>query len=517
MRALRRRSAWLGVTALAIGAAACGGSVEADPSAAPAVAKEQDALTAGRAVRFVSARFGSDTRGGGANDCLRLFAPCRTIQHAVDVADAGNAVVVGAGEYAENVIVPKSLVVVGEGERTVLRPAVSAPAPCTDDTLCGGAASTIVLVRANDVHLYGLTLDGDNPALATGIDVGGANIDARNGIVTDYDAGSFDGVTVDSARVRNIYHRGVYGVSAKGFTVTRTHVRNVRGEAESIAIFGFAASGAFTDNAVEGANDAISANHSLGTTFARNRVRASESGVHTDNAGDGAGATADVLEDNEVSDCTANGFGVWVFVPWVAPLVRRNTVTSCSVGLALFGEGAAGPTRFDGNRVRGNGGADTVGALVTTDLGVFGAANAEAELRGNLFTHTGTGLLVEETAGDTASVLAECNTLSSNAVGVRSASAATHLHDDVIARNTVGVDGTALSRGTLDATRDYWGCAAGPGGASCDTIQGSVDASSPLASPPRCAPGGRRDEANADATIAVAAAPRPRRTFAGRR
>ena len=224
-----------------------------------------------------------------------------------------------------------------------------------------------------------------------------------------------------------------------------------------------------------------------------------------------------------MTDCTANGFGVWVFVPWVAPHVRRNTVTACSVGLALFGQGAAGPTRFDDNRVRGHGGGDTVGALVTTDLGVFGAANADAELRGNLITHTGTGLLVEETAGNTAAAVAECNTLSHNGTGVRSASAATHLHDDAITRNTIGVDGTPLASGTIDATRDYWGCAAGPGAAGCDTIQGSVDASAPLASPPRCAPRSARDEASAGLATASAgvaaasAATRPRPTFHGRR
>ena len=37
---------------------------------------------------------------------------------------------------------------------------------------------------------------------------------------------------------------------------------------------------------------------------------------------------------------TPDGYGVWVFVPYLAPTVDHNTITNCSVGLSIWGQGA---------------------------------------------------------------------------------------------------------------------------------------------------------------------------------
>ena len=65
---------------------------------------------------------GSDTVGGGGNnDCHSSSAPCRTIQHAVDEAGSGETIHVGAGTYAESVLLgavesdPSNLTIVGAG------------------------------------------------------------------------------------------------------------------------------------------------------------------------------------------------------------------------------------------------------------------------------------------------------------------------------------------------------------------------------------------------------------------
>jgi hypothetical protein len=472
------RGVLLVTAAWAWGISGC--SAASDDPLVEDTATAQDELT--RAARFVSATFGHD----GANDCASRRAPCKTVQHAVDVAVAGDVVSIGAGVYDENVVVGTPVTLMGNGPRTVLRPALSAPAPCSDSALCGGAASTILLVRASGVRVTHLALDGDNPALS-GLDMGGANVDARNGIATDYDSGHFDHLVVDHVGVRNVFLRGVYAAFSDGFRITHTVVHNVRGDNGSVALFNFGGSGTMADNEVYDVNDALSANHSRGTTFRRNRVRASYSGVHTDNAGDGAPA-ADLIENNDVRDCPPGGYGVWVFVPYVAPLVRGNTVARCSVGIAVFGNGAPVRTPFEDNRVRGDESTGSVGALVSTNLGVYGAAEASAEFRRNVLTHTATGLRVEETGGKTSSLLAECNLVENNATGVASGAADTHVHRSVIAHNTVGMDASSLASGALDATANWWGCPAGPGGAECDSTVGSVDAGSPLSWPSFCAP-----------------------------
>ena len=118
-----------------------------------------------------------------------------TIQGAINGSSAGDTIVISTGTYAENLIVDKSLVIYGTDKAaTILIPALSAPNPCTGSSLCGGTASNIILVRADNVLIHDLTLDGDNPALTSGIVRNGADLDARNGIIVDHSAGSFTGL-----------------------------------------------------------------------------------------------------------------------------------------------------------------------------------------------------------------------------------------------------------------------------------------------------------------------------------
>ena len=81
----------------------------------------------------------------------------------------GSTVNVAVGTYTENVTITKALTLTGAGAANVLlRPALSAPAPCSRASLCPGR-SNMILVQADDVTIRGFTLDGDNPALTSGI------------------------------------------------------------------------------------------------------------------------------------------------------------------------------------------------------------------------------------------------------------------------------------------------------------------------------------------------------------
>ena len=191
-------------------------------------------------------------------------------------------------------------------------------------------------MQANDVTITGLTLDGDNPTLTSGTVVGGADLDARNGIITNHLAGMFNNLVVHHTTVKNIYLRGMYASSGGTFNFHHNTVQNVQAEVASIAMFNFGGSGIFDNNNVSDANDGISSNHSSGCQFTNNTVTTSASGIHTDNAGDGGG-TADVISGNTVTNSQLFGYGIWVFVPYKTVIVQNNTVTNVDVGMATFG------------------------------------------------------------------------------------------------------------------------------------------------------------------------------------
>ena len=104
--------------------------------------------------------------------------------------------VVAAGAFAENVVVNKPVDIEGAGALTTVEPAVSNPncGGAGGASLCAGA-SNVFLVQADNVTIHNLTVDGDNPSL-TGLSIGGADVDARNGIITNHAAGTFNGLTV---------------------------------------------------------------------------------------------------------------------------------------------------------------------------------------------------------------------------------------------------------------------------------------------------------------------------------
>lgn len=407
-----------------------------------------------------------------------------TIQTAVNAAAPGDTVAVRPGTYVENVVIDRPLTLrsVGtehEGDddtgRPIIVPAVSAPNPCSGSSLCGGAASNIILVQANDVTIAGLILDGDNPALTSGIIRGGVDLDARNGIITNHRVGTFNNLTVAGVTVRNVYLRGVYASSGGTFDFHANRVSNVQGDGNSVAMFNFGGSGVMARNHVSAASDAISSNWSQGVQFLDNIVTDSGSGVHTDNAG-GFGTTnqtADLIQGNRVEHCQTDGYGIFVFVPYIAPTVRDNTVRGCTVGLAAFGQGAPVTTRFDDNTLSGasapsSSPANSFGVIVTTDLIGFGAADVAASVTGNGIRHFNTGVHVEQHG---------------ELFGTGGGHASATLHDNVIKTNGTGAEG--LIGTTVDATNNWWGCRRGPNHPGCDSATGTAIFTPWLTKPPR--------------------------------
>ncbi len=383
--------------------------------------------------------------GSGAGCALR------SIGAGIDAVDEGGTVYVLAGLYVENVVVEKPVTILGTTpDEVVLTPAFSNP-DCEGDSLCSGEASTLILVRASGVTISSLMLEGDNPELTSGVDVNGADIDARNGIVTDRSAGVFDDLEVSDVIVQNVWLRGIFASSGGSFDFQRNTVRNVMGIAgSSVALLNFEGGGVMADNYVEYSWDALASNHSRGVQFLRNTVVASGSGVHTDNAG-GGGGEADLIEANDVSACLDGGYGVWAFLPYLAPTLRDNRVTSCSLGLGAFGLGASVTPLFEANEIDGAGVEDAVGVYVTGDWLGFGVGDASATFKGNRIQNNAVGVLVLQEEGFSSTVKLRGNRLRDNGIGVSS---------------TTGAQ--------VDARYNGWGCIGGPEDSRCDSVEGEV-------------------------------------------
>jgi hypothetical protein len=156
-------------------------------------------------------------------------------------------------------------------------------------------------------------------------------------------------------------------------------------------------------------------------------------------------------------NCTGwpNAYGVWVFVPYIAPTVNNNTVTNCAVGLSAWGQGAAVIPQFTNNIVTGDSSTGSTGIYITTDLISWGYSDISVNFTGN--TVTGFNYGIELEAGqhswnpypyvaNTITATFSTNNISNNTVGLAEAV------------DSTGGGGTY----TASASPNWWGDASGP-------------------------------------------------------
>ena len=369
-----------------------------------------------------------------------------TIQDEIAHAVTGDEILVGDGTYTENVVIDKEVKITGSGAAgCIVIPALSAPNPGGASSLAPGS-SHLMLVQASNVTISGFTLDGDNPSLTGGVTSNGIDVDARNGIITNHAAGVYQNLTVHHTTVKNIYLRGMYASSGGTFWFHHNTVQNVNGEYASIGMFNFGGAGTFEFNTLSDCNDAIASNWSRGCQFLNNTVSNSGSGVHTDNAGNYAGSVADLIKGNTVSNSVLYGYGIFVFAPYLAPVVTENTITNCDVGFSCAGAYEAVTPQFTNNVINGMAKANSTGLYITTQIWGYTPGNCTVTLSGNQILNNVDGAYFEADAGYTCSVNAHNNSVSGNS-------------------NTGALKATGTyGMGTfaLDMSSNWWGAVSGP-------------------------------------------------------
>ena len=133
------------------------------------------------------------------------------IQEGINAVAAGGTVDVLPGTYVGTIDIDKPLSLLGpnaaidprgsgRGAEAVVLPDVSNPDPYSPTSI------NVIYVDASNVTIAGLTVDGDNPGLTSGITLNGADIDAAEGIVSYSGVGN---ITVENNIIRNTTYTGI--------------------------------------------------------------------------------------------------------------------------------------------------------------------------------------------------------------------------------------------------------------------------------------------------------------------
>jgi parallel beta-helix repeat protein len=372
-----------------------------------------------------------------------------SVQAAVNAAaNSGDTIQVDPGTYTEQVTINKSLTMEGNGAGAIIR----APGTLTTDL---GQTALVEIGGGATVNMSALTLEGPGPSAGIYV-VGGATANVTgttidkmrqnplNGVQTGRGilVGSTGQSQVGHATITNCiitdYQKSgiVTGGTGTTVTATGTTITGV-GPTSLIAQNGIqitegttaqVSDNAITGNEFTGTNsgpDPTANVQSIGLlifgsgTFTGNTVSGNDAGIA--NLGTGTAISGNTVQDNRFEGILLNQGSA---------TVSNNTITGNNIGVAVVA--VAGDT------------VNAQGALVSNNITNNGNG-------GVAFPGGGIRLLVGPGANTMALATAHFNRIVGNSVGLNNATTA-----------------------TVDATNNFWGSNAGPGGAGSDTVSGPV-------------------------------------------
>lgn len=428
------------------------------------------AVAAGPAIWYVNSNFNDAT--------CNLTHFCQTVQNAVTLASAGDKVVVTPGTYIEQVDIDKNLTLAGAvGGGSIIK----SPVTLATKFNTSGPTPNKPVVYAHDatVTINYLTVDGD----------GKGNGNYRIHGIAFYNAGG----TVDHVIIKGIRETPASGTqhgvglyvnnedaTARSMTVTNNNITDF--QKNGMTLVGTNLTVSVNNNAVTGqgavnyiAQNGIQVSSGALGIVGPNNVVSSLSYTPSNWVSSGLLIYGDVavhhntVTDSQVAIYFVEGNGT--ISSNAVNTTQSNVGTTYFYGIVAIDPPHAPPSPFDeaagresrtkSNSVQNLGGAlvvsvsnNTVTATGTStdsiglesDAGYVGTGTLALTMTGNNVSGWGYGVAVSQCA--------------SSCTGSTFSSAT--VQNNVIQGNTIGLD----SNTTVDATKNWWGSAAGPGGAN---------------------------------------------------
>ena len=416
-----------------------------------------------------------------------------------DGVTSGGTVIVRAGNYPENVVVPKSVTLNGPnvgidpntGSRVaeaVVRPAV------TETSVQSSTSGTVFRVGTGsghiDVTINGFTIDGNNPSLTNGRVLNGVQVHTGAGIISS--TGSFDNETsgydttmiVTNNVIQNLERYGVYvsGVNSgaqvlAGNDASHNKIDNLPsgnnfgGDRGRGIAFGWDVYGSATFNVMTRVNvgwqtdNHFQASTGAGTVVSNNEIRAYHRGIFH-NLQYGTASTATISDNNIFAEtngdfaASATNFGIEVasIATAVGVTLTNNNSTGNVYGILLWNLSTTGVVSVSGGTLTNN----SYGIYATNNDPQFGAVSTSTTASVSGVTITGAttaGIAVVDDPGPgaTGTVALEVSgntSISTSTVGilVTGVNASANVHDNTSSINGNTTAGIRVDTGSATIT-----------------------------------------------------------------